>query len=157
MLLYTGGRPLFQLCNDFSRRGSRGRGVAIDISIVMPAKGTWKKRIKKACEEAGTYSPEFDYVIDTLAGIMENRDKAQKQFKDSGSNPVVTHTNKAGATNIVKNPALVAVMDCDAQALAYWRDLGLTPAGLKKIRGDAAEAERESALTKALKEMSMNG
>ena len=24
-------------------------------------------------------------------------------------------------------------MDCNAQALAYWRDLGLTPAGLKRL------------------------
>ncbi len=122
----------------------------------MASRGTWKKRIKKACEDAGTYSQEFDYVIETLAGIMENRDKAQKQFRESGSSPIVKHTNKAGATNVVKNPALVAVMDCDAQALAYWRDLGLTPAGLKKIRGDAAEAAKETALTKALKEISMN-
>ena len=24
-------------------------------------------------------------------------------------------------------------MDCNAQALAYWRDLGLTPMGLKRL------------------------
>ena len=88
---------------------------------------------------------------------MENRDKAQKQFKDSGSNPVIAHTNKSGATNLVKNPALVAINDCNQQALAYWRDLGLTPAGLRKIRGEAADSGKETALTKALKEMSMDG
>ena len=43
------------------------------------------------------------------------------------------HTNKGGATNMIKNPALVAIMDCNSQALAYWRDLGLTPAGLRRL------------------------
>lgn len=119
----------------------------------MPAKGTWKRRIRKACEDAGTYEPHFDYVIETLAGILENRDKAQKQFKDSGANPVIAHTNKGGATNLVKNPALIAINDCNQQALAYWRDLGLTPAGLKKIRGEAGE-QKKSALAMALDEMS---
>lgn len=96
-------------------------------------KRQWKNQIKKACEAAGTYQEFFDCVIDTLAGILETRDRAQEKFSESGCNPVVEHTNKGGATNVVKNPALVVIMDCDAQALAYWRDLGLTPMGLKRL------------------------
>lgn len=96
-------------------------------------KKQWKSRIKKACTEAGTYQKYFDSIIDTLAGILEIRDKAQEKFEESGGNPVVMHTNKAGAANLTKNPALVAIMDCNAQALAYWRDLGLTPMGLKRL------------------------
>lgn len=93
----------------------------------------WKDRIKKACTEAGTYQSFFDDVIDTLAGIMATRDNAAEKYEASGMAPVIKHTNKSGATNIVKNPALVVLMDCDTQALAYWRDLGLTPAGLKRL------------------------
>lgn len=100
-------------------------------------KAEWRKKIKKSCEEAGSYRPFFDSVIDTLAGIMETRDNAQEKFDASGGQTIVKHTNKAGATNIVKNPALVVVMDCNAQALAYWRDLGLTPAGLKRLNENA--------------------
>lgn len=96
-------------------------------------KTRWRNKIRKACEAAGTYQPYYDNVIDTLAGIMEMRDAAQKQYTDTGSVPVVKHTNKAGATNVVKNPAFVAIQDCNAQALAYWRDLGLTPAGMKRL------------------------
>ena len=96
-------------------------------------KKTWKSRIKKACMEAGTYRPFFDNVIDTLAGILENRDLAQAEYERLGSSPIVKHTNKGGATNVVKNPALVVVMECNQQALAYWRDLGLTPKGLKAL------------------------
>ncbi len=96
-------------------------------------KQRWKNKIKKACVAAGTYQSYFDTVIETLAGILETRDKAQEKFEADGGEPVVVHTNKAGAENIVKNPALVVVMDCNAQALAYWRDLGLTPMGLKRL------------------------
>ena len=82
---------------------------------------------------AGTYQKFFDNVIDTLAGILETRDHAQEMYEESGAVRVVEHTNKGGATNVVKNPALVIIMECNIQALAYWRDLGLTPAGLKRL------------------------
>lgn len=96
-------------------------------------KQKWKNKIKKACTAAGTYQPYYDSVIETLAGILETRDRAQEKFEEGGSSPIVKHTNKSGATNIIKNPALVVIMDCDAQALAYWRDLGLTPMGMKRL------------------------
>lgn len=115
---------------------------------------TWEKRIREACEEAGTYKRIFDPVIATLAGIMEQRDSAQKLFEESGGETVVIYKNKSGATNPVKNPALVVVMDLNAQALAYWRDLGLTPAGLKKINEDAMKGKKRDALAEALKELS---
>lgn len=107
-------------------------------------KKAWKAKIKKACKEAGTYQAFFDAVIDSLAGIMEMRDNAQEKFEQSGGSSIVKHTNKGGATNIVKNPALQVVMDCNAQALTYWRELGLTPAGLKKINDEALRARAES-------------
>lgn len=115
---------------------------------------TWKSRIKKACKEAGTYEPCFDNVIKTLAEILEKRDEAAEQYAALGSQPIISYTNKGGATNPTKNPALVLWDDLNKSALAYWRDLGLTPAGLKKIKGDQPEPKRESALAAALKEMS---
>lgn len=99
---------------------------------------SWRKKIRAACEEAGTYEPFFDLAIDQLAGIMETRDAAQAQYKASGGNPVVAHTNKGGHTNLIKNPALVVINECNQQALAYWRDLGLTPSGFRKVNGEAA-------------------
>lgn len=93
----------------------------------------WLKRIKTACEDAGTYRPYFDSVIETLAGVMETRDEAERQFIEGGGETVVTHVNKAKQENTVKNPALVMVDELNKTALTYWRDLGLTPAGLKRI------------------------
>lgn len=116
-------------------------------------KREWLTKIKKACKAAGTYRPFFNSIIDTLAGIMEARDKAQEAFEASGGRTTVEHTNNGGTTNIVKNPALVVVMDCDAQALAYWRDLGLTPAGYKKLNADVVKVEGSGSLESLLEKM----
>ena len=62
-------------------------------------KTTWKSKIKSACKSAGTYRPYFDFIIDTLSSTLETRDKALKQYEDSGSNPVVIYTNKNGNKN----------------------------------------------------------
>ena len=105
-------------------------------------KPEWKRKIKAATKKAGTYRPYFEYVIETLAGIMEARDFAQAKWDEEGKETVVKHVNKAGAENLVKHPALVVINDMNRDALAYWRDLGLTPAGLKRINEEAMEADK---------------
>lgn len=102
----------------------------------------WKAKIKKACQDAGTYREFFEPVIDTLASILERRDLAQETFEATGGNVLVKHTNKGGAANIEQNPALRLINDLNRDALAYWRDLGLTPAGLKRIDENRMKAEK---------------
>lgn len=114
---------------------------------------TWKNTIKQAAIEAGTYRPFFESVISTLADILEKRDEAQETFRKTGGRVLVTHTNKAGATNVEQNPALRLVNDLNRDALAYWRELGLTPAGLKRINEKAMEKKKTNMLAEALKEL----
>lgn len=116
-------------------------------------KAGWKKRITETATAAGTYRPYFDPVIDTLAGILEKRDAAQKEFEKSGSRNLVKHTNKTGATNIEQNPLLRLVNDLNRDALAYWKELGLTPAGLKKIDDKALAVKKRNPLAEALKDI----
>lgn len=112
----------------------------------------WKRKIKKALVDAGTYKNIFDAVIESLSDILEQRDRAREQFDRSGGNIVISYTNKGGATNPAKNPCLVAWDDLNATALSYWRELGLTPSSLKKMTGSSAPAEaKESGLAAALK------
>ena len=96
-------------------------------------KATWRKKIREACEAAGTYRPFFDMVIDALAGILERRDLAVLEFEESGCCVLITHVNQAGEANLTQNPALRLINDLNRDALQYWRDLGLTPAGLRRI------------------------
>ena len=97
-------------------------------------KSEWQKKIIKACKAVGTYQKPFNPVIETLAAILERRDEAEEVFRAGGSEILVEHVNKGGATNIEQNPALRLINDLNRDALAYWRDLGLTPAGLKKLK-----------------------
>lgn len=113
----------------------------------------WKKRIVQACEEAGTYRTFFDSVIDTLANLMETRDNAQAQFEKLKKQTVIKHTNKGGATNVVKNPALVVLMDCNTQALNYWTALGLTPKGYKALGAEVAKDESVGAFERLLEKI----
>jgi P27 family predicted phage terminase small subunit len=111
----------------------------------------WRQRIEDACVGVGTYKPAFDSIIESLAIIMEMRDTAQAEFEADGCKATMEYTNKGGATNVVKNPALQVVDELHKTALSYWKELGLTPSGLKKLKEAAAVAEKEmTALDKAL-------
>lgn len=114
---------------------------------------TWKRKITQSCQNVGTYQPSFDAVIDTLALILERRDDANEQFEKSGGNPIIKYTNKGGATNPAKHPALVVWDELNKTALTYWRDLGLTPSGLKKINEQAMAPKKRSVLAEALRDL----
>lgn len=115
----------------------------------------WKTKIRSLCKKAGTYEVYFDQTIDGLSQLLEKRDQAQDAYVASGEQPVVEYTNKAGATNYVKNPSLILWNDLNTAALAYWRDLGLTPSAYKKTTGGKPGAdEKGSALVEALKALS---
>jgi len=116
-------------------------------------KAEWRKVVRQCAESAGTYRPFFDPVIDTLSDILEKRDTAQRQFDESGGAVVVEHTNKGGNTNIEQNPLLRLLNDLNRDALAYWRDLGLTPAGLKRINEKLMQKPKRNALAEALKDI----
>ena len=113
----------------------------------------WKKVIIKNMKEAGTYQKTFDAVITTLAETLERRDAVYQQFVDEGSQAIVTRTSDRGAENSAKNPLLVLWMELNRDALAMWRDCGLTPSGLRKLNESAMKEQKQSALEKALLKM----
>mgnify|MGYP002625100948 CR=1 FL=1 len=115
----------------------------------------WKVKITDICKEAGTYRPFFDEIINQLAQILEIRDNALVDFQKSGNSPVVVYTNKGGHSNVVKNPALAVINEQNQQALSYWRDLGLTPAGYKKLNGGEAIEQKQSAFDDMLSKLDL--
>ena len=113
----------------------------------------WKNLIKKQLEVLGQTETAYDSVISTLADILEQRDVVYQQYIDGGCEPVREYTNKGGATNLTKNPLLVLWDDLNKSALAYWRELGLTPSSYKKMTGDAPKKEKGGGLAEALKSL----
>ena len=112
-------------------------------------KRAWKTKLKKACKDAGTYKPYFDHVIDTLAEILEKRDEAMDAYNMDEDEKIVTVVKQKTGMVKVKNPLVAIWEDLNKLALNYWRDLGLTPAGLKKLNEEAflqAAEEKENPL-----------
>ena len=110
----------------------------------------WRKKIKTATETVGTYQESFNDVIDTLAMMLEERDRVYQQYVNEGSQPLVLVVSDRGQENMRNNPLLTTWRDINRDALQYWRDLGLTPAGLKKIVDDSMKAPESSPLDKVL-------
>nr|DAI11034.1 MAG TPA: terminase small subunit [Caudoviricetes sp.] len=111
---------------------------------------TYRKRIKDCMVALGTYKKEFDKTIEDLAKLYEDLDAAREEFEKSGKRYVLEHTNKAGQTNLVKNPLYLTIEGMQGRILVHNKELGLTPAGLKKIKGDEADGETRSGLMEAL-------
>lgn len=118
----------------------------------MANKSEWLEIIRNAATDAGTYKPFFEPVLETLADILAKRDETEAIYKKSGGKPIIAHTNKAGATNLEQNPSLRLINDYNRDALTYWRELGLTPAGLKKIN-DGMTTRRQGGLDTILAEL----
>ncbi len=104
-------------------------------------KKKWKDLILEQLSGLGIHDVAYDSVIESLAAILEQRDKTFREFKQSGGESVIRYTNKGGATNATKNPLLVMWDEQNKTALAYWRELGLTPSAYKKITGEGAKKE----------------
>lgn len=100
-------------------------------------------------EQNAIYKSSFDPVIDTLAEILEKRDCAIEEYHDSGTRMVVVYNNGSSATN----PWIKTWNDLNTQALKYWHDLGLTPAGLKKLDESAMKQKKVSSLGEVLKSL----
>jgi len=113
----------------------------------------WKKKIKKATETVGTYQESFDEVINTLADLLAERDRVYDKYIEEGAEPLVLVTSDRGQENMRDNPLLTTWRSINRDVLQYWRDLGLTPAGLKKIMDDSMKQPEASALDKVLEKL----
>lgn len=105
------------------------------------SKTKWKNLIKKQLTALGLQNDAYESTVESLAAILEQRDKTFDEFRQSGGKSVIEYTNKGGSTNMTKNPLLVLWDDLNKTALAYWRELGLTPSSYKKLTGTGAKKE----------------
>jgi hypothetical protein len=98
----------------------------------------------------GIYREEFEQTIYILAKMLREYDETERNFEDTGGRVVIKYTNKAGATNATKNPYYLALESLRVSILEYLKELGLTPAALKKINEASLHPKRNSALVDAL-------
>ena len=103
----------------------------------------YREEIIANMRSVGTYKPEFEKTVTNLAKLYVDMEEARKQFDASGGRLVVKHTNKGGSTNLVKNPCYVVIEGLQNHILLYNRELGLTPAGLRKIKGEITTDDKK--------------
>jgi phage terminase small subunit len=113
----------------------------------------YKRQIIRKMKEVGTYSTSFVYTINVLAKVLADYEATTERFERTGGHMVIKHTNKSGATNIVKNPLYQAIEKLRDDIITYSRELGLTPAGLKRINKDGAPTDKQSPLERVLIEL----
>ena len=119
-------------------------------------KAKYKNLIQKQLSALGIEGKNYDSVIDSLALILVQRDETRKEFEENGGKSVIEYTNKGGSTNMTKNPILVIWDELNKTALAYWRELGLTPSSYKKLTGDGVKKDtRQKGLAAALAEIAI--
>lgn len=115
----------------------------------------YRQEIVERMQAVGTYREEFAPIVDRTAGLYVQLDRFLRDFEEkAGGQAVIKHTNKSGATNLVKNPLLAACESVYGQLILHERELGLTPTGLKKLNEAAlAQNKTSNALVDALKEL----
>ncbi len=117
------------------------------------AEKRYKKQIINKMKQVGTYNASFMYTINTLAKVLADYEETINLYERTGRQKIVKHTNKSGATNIIKNPLYQAIEKQRDDIIAYSRELGLTPAGLKRINKDGAQPDKQSPLERVLIEL----
>lgn len=111
------------------------------------------KEIKRKMRAVGTYNTSFNYTIEVLAKVLVDYQTTIETFEKTGGHIVIKHTNKNGSTNLVKNPLYLALEKLRDDIISYSRELGLTPAGLKRINQDGNKPEKKSNLEMILSEL----
>lgn len=107
-------------------------------------------KINKAMRDAGTYNPVFDQTIKTLADILAERDHIREIYIKEGSQPTVEVIMTGGVPSTRKNPLLDQWNELNKTALSFWKELGLTASGLKKLNDESSEGNKMSSLDKVL-------
>lgn len=95
----------------------------------------WKDRLTKQLIIDGSLIASFETTLTILCEVLEERDHVYKAYLEDGQRPTIIFTTDRGAENPKPNPLLRQWQELNTTALQYLRDLGLTPAGLRKLQG----------------------
>jgi P27 family predicted phage terminase small subunit len=103
---------------------------------------------KQNMQALGLYQPEFDITISIYAGLVEQYQQLERDFKKSKFTVV---ENTGYSDNKKRNPLVASMESLRKDILQYSNALGLTPAGLKKIKDKTgSENKKQSKLEMAL-------
>ena len=103
----------------------------------------YRGKIQRACRSVGTYKDEFEPLINRLADAYLRHAQLQELYESEGSRPMVTIRTRSGPVT-VKNPILDEQDRLSRLILEMEKELGLTPAALRRVNTAAMEAKKEA-------------
>lgn len=119
--------------------------AAMEVILV----NKFESEIVENMKALGIYQPEFFTTIKIYCGLVDQYQALEKEFKKSK----FTVLEKTGySDNNKKNPLVGSMESLRKDILAYSNALGLTPAGLRKLKSMQPEQKQRSKL-----EMALNG
>lgn len=108
----------------------------------------FREKIRNNCRSVGTYKEEFEQLISRLADAYLRQKQLDEIYDQTGGQPMV---KQRGTGDIVLNPILEEKDRLNRQILDMERELGLTPAALRRVNEDAmAEKKAEDPLAHAI-------
>lgn len=117
----------------------------------MAGRATTKETIKKRTIEAMTnlnvYKAEYDAVIDIYSELREQYERYTKELESQG----YKYSEFTAQGGEKKSPLIAVLETLRKDILQYSVQLGLTPAGLKKMNEKSGDNEKKSILAEALK------
>lgn len=105
------------------------------------SKNSVKQRIFAYLEQNGNYTESDQELIELYAETYEFYQKMRKELKKQPL--LMEYTNKAGATNIVKNPLAIEITKTVQVLNNLLKSLGMTPAQRKAITGGGGGGEED--------------
>ena len=93
----------------------------------------FRVKIRDACRGVGVYREEFETLIARLAELYVRANLAKDQWRAEGSPFYVAQKNKGGGKYYTKHPLLKEIDDTERTILTLEKELGLTPAAIRKI------------------------
>ena len=138
-----------------ARAGARAKKTAAQ-NRSKPERTPYEKKrrlIVDRMKALNTYKPQYAALIERTARLYIKLEQLEKQYEKSGMEPFVQYTNKYGATNLVPNPMIKAIEDAYAELIVHERELGLTPAALRKLGDALVQDNKESPLEAAIRKL----
>ena len=103
----------------------------------------FREKIRANCRKVGTYKDEFEPLINRLADAYLRHAQLQELYEYEGSRPMVTIRTRSGPVT-VKNPILDEQDRLSRLILEMEKELGLTPAALRRVNTAAMETKKEA-------------
>lgn len=107
-----------------------------------------ERKVRAAMKALGVYRSQFDPMIEVYCQLRDEYDELTRRYKESEYAYA-----EATDTGSKKAPIVTTLESLRKDLLAYAAQLGLTAAGLKKLKDDAmAGSKKKSALETALEQ-----